>query len=569
MPEWSFLMYNSRKTAFGSCGLLKMILLVFVIFSVALGASCLRRQTDRRGVGESQVSGTKINLKDEGQTEEMAEWTVPQIEQEKQPDYTFNKAENVFDLNFEGASLRNALQSMCDILSYNLVMDTEIDDSLTLNLKSVTFFKFLEVALDKKRYEYRFEDNFLYVFAPKLETRIYDLNYLNTVRQITGTMNVTGQGGAAGGGLVPQSTTTIQTQNTVNLWADIRNSLREIVLSTGLQLTASLTPEGSFAQSDPLTGHRLVIEPNSGTIQITATPAVLEQAERFIRALEASLQRQVLIEARFVEINLNNSLDAGLDWSAIPDLTNVSNLSGALEGGALAKQFLSPGAREFQIGVSNQNINAILSAISKTGKVNVLQSPQVSTLNNQPAVIRVARNETFFQRQETPGQPATATSPATQAVINYVPIQQPTGVVLNLTPQISDDGLIIMSIRPSITTIAAVATSPDGLSTSPVTDVRELDTVAKVSHGQTIILAGLIQERDLEDVKETPGLSKLPILGGLFRQVKKSRAKVELVILLTPYINYSRTTDEISKTQLIRYKDVAENYQVKEGRFVK
>jgi len=184
-------------------------------------------------------------------------------------------------------------------------------------------------------------------------------------------------------------------------------------------------------------------------------------------------------------------------------------------------------------------------------------------------VIRVARNETFFQRQETPGQPATATSPATLPVVNYLPIQQPTGVVLNLTPKIGDDGLIIMSIRPSITSIAAVATSPDGLSNSPITDVRELDTVAKVRHGQTIILAGLIQERDLEETKETPILSKLPILGSLFKQVKKDRAKVELVILLTPYINYSRTSKEITSDQLPRYKEVARRYEIDQGSFVK
>ena len=179
----------------------------------------------------------------------------------------------------------------------------------------------------------------------------------------------------------------------------------------------------------------------------------------------------------------------------------------------------------------------------------------------------MARNETFFQRQETPGQPATATSAATLPTVNYVPVQQPTGVVLNLTPQIAEDGMIIMSIRPSITTIAAVATSPDGLSTSPVTDIRELDTVAKVQHGQTIVLAGLIQERDLDDVKETPVLAKLPLLGNLFRQVKKDRTKVELVILLTPYVNYSRSNDEVTATHLKRYKEVAKRYEVKEGVF--
>lgn len=547
----------------------RLLLAVFLSLALVSGLSCAKRQTARRGAPGADTERTRISLQEPAESEQLEELRLPQIEQEKQPDYTFKKAENVFDINLAEADLGSTLQSMCDLMSYNLILDPAVVDTLTLSLRDVTFFKFLEVALGKKDYTYETEDNFLYVSAPKLATRIFNLNYLNTARQLIGTMAITGQGGAAAGGLIPQSTTTLQTQGIVNLWTDIKNTLQEIVLGTGIEETTALTPEGSFAGSNPENGYRLVVEPSSGIIQVTATPDVLSLAEGFINALEASLQRQVLIEARFVEINLTNSFEAGLDWSVIPDLTSISNLTGSLQGGAVAGQVLSPTAREFQMGVSNENINTILTAISKHGTVNVLQSPQVSTLNNQPAVIRIARNETFFQRQETPGQPATATSPATQAVVNYVPVQQPTGVVLNLTPKIGDDGLIIMSIRPSITSIAAVATSPDGLSTSPITDVRELDTVAKVNHGQTIILAGLIQERELEETKEIPVLSKLPILGGLFKQVKKDRAKVELVILLTPYINYSRTREEISAEQLPSYKEVAKRYEINQGSFIK
>ncbi len=547
----------------------RLLLTGLLILLLVSDLSCTRRQTARRSTVRADSERTRISLQEPAENEQMEELILPQIEQEKQPDYTFKRAENVFDINLVEADLGSTLQSMCDIMSYNLILDPAVEDTLTLSLRDITFFKFLEIALGKKGYTYEIEDNFIYVSVPKLETRIFHLNYLNTARQVIGTMDITGQGGAAAGGLIPQSTTTLQTQVIVNLWTDIKNALQEIVLNTGVEESGTLTPEGSFAGSNPETGHQLVVEPSSGIVQVTATPDVLARAEKFIEAVQASLQRQVLIEARFVEINLTNSFEAGLDWSMIPDLKSVSNLTGALPGGAVASQSLSPTAREFQMGVSHKNINTILTAMSKHGTINILQSPQVSTLNNQPAVIRVARNETFFQRQETPGQPATATSPATQAVVNYVPIQQPTGVVLNLTPQISEDGLIIMSIRPSITSIAAVATSPDGLSTSPITDVRELDTVAKVRHGQTIILAGLIQERDLEEIKEVPILSKLPILGNLFKQVKKDRAKVELVILLTPYINFSRTSEEITAEQLPNYKEMVKRYEINQGSFIK
>ena len=544
-------------------------LLALMVFSVITFASCVRRQVDPRSKAPEQPSGGRIALQEEPQSEELSELAVPQLEEEKQPDYTFKKAENLFDLDLENAGLRSTLQSMCDMLAINLVMDPEVQDTLTLSLRDVTFFKFIEVALEKTNFKYRLEDNFLFIDAPQLETRVYQLDYLNAARQVIGMMTITGQGGPASAGLLPQSNTTMQTQITANIWTDIQNGLEAIVLGQGRRVTPALTAQGSFGGYDATTGYRLIIEPNSGTVQITAVPEVLEQAESYLQALEESLQRQVLIEARFVEINLENRHESGLDWSVVPNLTSLSNLSGSLPGGAAVSQSLSPLAREFQIGVSNNNINAIMTAMSRHGRVNVLQSPQVSALNNQPAVIRIARTETFFQRQETPGQQATATSPATLPVVNYVPVQQPTGVVLNLPPQISKEGMIIMSIRPSITSIASVATSPDGLSTSPITDIRELDTVAKVKHGQTIILAGLIQERVLEVTKETPVLAKLPILGGLFRQVVKDRTKVELVILLTPYINFSRTPEKISTDKLPAYKEVAKRYNITEGEFSK
>ncbi len=550
----------------------RVLLLFPAVMLVLVSTSCHRQlRSDRRNtpnVPAVEQPINRISLQDEPDAQGLPEISVPQVEQEKHPDYSFNKAEHVFDLDLPGVELGTVLQTMCDQLGLNLVLDPKVQDTLNLNLKGVTFFKFLDIVLPRKNFKYRLEDNFLFVDAAGLRTKVFNLNYLNTARQITGTMTLTGQGGAASGGLVSQSTTTLQTQNTVNLWEDIRNGLQAIVLGQGNQTTPALTPQGNFSGVDPVRGHRLVVDPNSGVVQISANDEVMAEAENFIQAIESSLQRQVMIEARFVEINLSENFSAGLDWSMIPDLTNFSNLKGALTGGAAASQSLDPGNSEFQIGVSNKNISAIMSAISQHGTVNVLQSPQVSTLNNQPAVIRVARNETFFQRQETPGVQATATSPATQPTVNYVPIQQPTGVVLNLTPQISDDGLIIMSIRPSITTIASVAVSPDGLSSSPVTDVRELDTVAKVRNGQTVVLAGLIQERENDDKREVPGLSKVPLFGNLFKQVEKKRDKIELVIMLTPYINYSRPSEQISSQQQVNhYRELVKRYEFGEGQF--
>ena len=338
----------------------RTVLITMALLGLLANLSCSKRQTLRRGADQQQESASRISLREAQNSQGLEELAAPQIESEKQPDYVFNEARDLFDINIAGADLAATLQALCDNFNYNLVIDPSIHDSISVNLKSVTLSKFLDITLSRRNYDYRFEDNFLYVDLRGLETRVFNLNYLNASRQILGVMTITGQGGGASGGLIPQSNTTLNTQAIVNLWNDISNTLREIVLTQGQEVTAAITAEGSFAGSDAASGHRLVVEPNSGVIQITADQQTMHSAAEFINALESSLQRQVLIEARFVEINLNNNFQAGLDWSMIPDLTSVSNLAGALAGGAAITQSINPAAREFQIGVSNQNINAIM-----------------------------------------------------------------------------------------------------------------------------------------------------------------------------------------------------------------
>ena len=269
----------------------------------------------------------------------------------------------------------------------------------------------------------------------------------------------------------------------------------------------------------------------AGLIFATDFPSNLDTIASFLEMVENAVSRQVVIEVKIIEVKLNDDFQAGIDWTAILGNTLTMTQSiGTLQGG-------------FNLNVTNDDFTAVIQALSQHGSVNVLSSPTVSTLNNQAAVMRVGTQDVFFttttQRDSTGTIVQTATVPST---INE-------GVVLDVTPQISADGIITMNIHPTITERTGQATSPDGL-TVPIVDIRESDTVVRVAEGDTVVLAGLISSRTLEQVNKVPILGDIPVLGNLFKRITRETRKTDMVILLTPTIMTIRTAAEYARQRI-------------------
>jgi type II secretory pathway component GspD/PulD (secretin) len=151
----------------------------------------------------------------------------------------------------------------------------------------------------------------------------------------------------------------------------------------------------------------------------------------------------------------------------------------------------------------------------------------VSTLNNQKAIIRIGRQDVFFRAVVTP---ATTTS---AAFVTFTPDTITEGIILSVTPQIGQDGRILLAIHPTITEKVGEAKAPDG-NTAPIVDVRETNTMVTVPDGETVFIGGLMQERTQETVKSVPLLGDIPFFGALFRNTDQKKKKTELVILITP-----------------------------------
>lgn len=445
----------------------------------------------------------------------------------------------LYTLAVRDADVREVLLTLGKKTDLNIVFGPDVKGTMTVDLKRVTLEEALNSLLGPIGLEYAREGNFIRVFIPALETRIFTLSYISTTRSGGATLSATAGGGGGGttgttgggGGGGSGASSSVSSADSVDLWGDLEKNLTGLVSKEG----------------------KAVVNRAAGIIAVTDYSRNLQRIARYIELLEGSVQRQVIIEAQIVEVTLTKEFQAGINWNLIPQ-PGVASVRpfGALQGtigtvGALASTALAPAATAFQLGFITQvfghSIRALLNALSKQGEVNILSTPRVSTLNNQKAVIKVATDDVFFTttktREPTTGVETTTVTPQTITE----------GIVLDVTPQIADDNTVMMNIRPSISERVGQATSPDG-STVPIVSVRATDTVVRAQDGQTVVIGGLMQHRKSTTTTGVPGLEKAPVFGGLFRQKVEEGKKTELVILLTPHVVIGRKASDLTQREL-------------------
>ncbi len=374
-----------------------------------------------------------------------------------------------------------------------------------------------------------------------------------------------GGGSASGGGGQNQTTSNISVSNENAVWNTFIESLKTLVFGN-LQLPASQTAarsstgtEGriapfSFADGG---GRSLIITPETGMVVITAPEAEIARAATFIERFQGSAQRQVWIEARILEVNLNKAYQLGVDWGAVVNrggyygiLNQKRTLSSpalSFSPGSIQDQDLSSSYGTFQMAVSNNVVDTMIDALSRQGQLKVLASPKISTMNNEKAVIRVVREEAFFnlQTQVSQGTGGNVTAPTIN--VQIVPI----GIVMDILPQINDRGEILLAINPDISELLEVKRFEvqGAMATQPVIDRRSIDTLARLRDGQTLVIAGILKEKKNEVIRGVPFLSKIPLLGNLFRRTEQRSERTELVILITPTVVAGRTADQLTRQE--------------------
>jgi len=465
--------------------------------------------------------------------EPLPELIVTEIEKKREP-------QRVYSFTLRDADIHEVMLSISKQTSYNIVVDPDVQGSVTLDLKNVTLTDALDTLTDLLGLTYKVKRNLIRVSRPALETRIFSLGYVNLKR--TGNSSTTAQigagiaggvggatAGAAGGGGGAGGQTTITTSSETDLWSSLEAGVTQLLSTDG----------------------KLVMDKQGGNILVTDFPRFLDRIATFLETVEGSVQRQVLIEARLIEVTLTGEFRFGINWSAV---AQAGALRGAVSTGKIFSQALAPASTtDFQIGVTSTDFDALINILSSQGEVNVLSSPRLATLNNQTAVLRSATDDVFFvtETERVPGAQGgfasfTTVTPRTVTV----------GVVLSITPQISSDGSVILHVRPTVSRSDSTAdiTVDNTTISVPILDVREADVIVRAEQGQVVVIGGLIDERQTDDEKKVPLLGDLPGVGRLFRQTIQKRDKTELVVLLRPTVLVGKRADQISARDLARLK---------------
>ena len=473
-------------------------------------------------------------------------------------------AQRVVRLDAVEQDLRVVLRGLATNFGIGFQIDPGVKGVVTASLRGVT----LEEALAQivpRGYTYSLQDHTLRVSPTRVETRIFSLDYVSLSRVGTATTVIqrrltsggtTGAGGvgvAGGGG----GGDVISAVAVADLWEEIRVALEGLIFdgarTPGEGVSAAggaATPAGvgstpvgnsgagglsgqrsggAYSRTTP-EGLKLIINPIAGTILVSAMPTKLEQVAQFIAAFESSVQRQVLIEAKIVDVNLDNGLQYGIDWNVVSQKGNL---------GVTARSDNSQTATgnvQLTLSGGSTQITAILNALSTQGTVQVLSSPRVSALNNQRATFSVTTDEIFFAVTRSPILGPTGGTIGFNTSI--VPQQISVGIVLDVLPQVGPDNVITMNIRPEVTTVSRVEsiTIDGNTASAPVIDRRETDTMARVRGGETIVIGGLVQTRRERTESGIPILRDIPFLGRLFTKYNYVEHRGELVIFLTPTI---------------------------------
>jgi MSHA biogenesis protein MshL len=495
-----------------------------------------------------------------------------------------------FALNVKDVNLRDLLTLLTKNSDYSLIMDPGIDATIpVLDLKSVTLEETLQSILPGFGLEYQFEGNLLKVRKPGMQTRVFYMNYIAASRTGKRDMHMSsrsqaGGGGSGGsgsssggsgsgssgssGGSSSENESTIVTSNTSEVWSDLRLGLESILFSGDPRESGPRQENGPITTaSRDADGRRLLINPQAGVIMVHAETSRLNESANYIEAVSGSVQRQVLIEAKVVEVSLSKDHQMGVNWMAVLNPTaafagqvagglGVANPSTGFSSGTVSDQKVSASAGRFLYSISNGKVGMAIEALSRQGQVRVLSSPHISAMNNQKAVIRVVREEVFFAQKAVVSQNTGSTVTVEDIENQVVPI----GVVLDIIPQISAEGEITLSINPSISELVESRTfsTPSGaaVSTQPVIDRRDLDTVAKVHSGETVLIAGIMRERKWEDLRGVPWLMNLPFVGNAFRRTEQSTARTELVIFITPTLISGKNMEQLTQEETQRLKEM-------------
>ena len=445
---------------------------------------------------------------------------------------TLGKAsEERFDVIADGLSAHDFFMGLVQGTDYNMIVHRDIEGAVNLKLKSVTVEEVMQAMRKVYGYEYRREGKLYQVVPAKLQTEMFQLNYLDIQREGVSDTQVSAgsvrdsasdssssssdssSDSSSSGSSSTLVGTRISTKTSANFWVNLKQTLDALISGDG---------------------RRVVVTPQTGMIIVRALPSELATVREYLERAELTLHRQVVIEAKILEITLSDKFQAGVNWATLGEPSagktiTLNQVASSITADGLGGIFRSTFALN--------DFTAVIELLGRQGDVQVLSSPRVSTVNNQKAVIKVGTDEFFVTAVET--TTTTGTSTTTTPSVELTPFFS--GIALDVTPQISGKGEIVLHIHPTVSEVEdqqkQINVGSDDFSIPlAFSSIRESDSIVRADSGQVIVIGGLMKSENSDQNESTPLLGDIPGVGNLFKQRRSVGSKTELVILLRPVL---------------------------------
>lgn len=455
-----------------------------------------------------------------------------------------------FNLAASGVSAPEFFASLVSDSDFSIVVHPDVRGTVSLQLKQVTLPEVMAVVQQIYGFDVRQQGLIYQVYPAGLRTETIAVNYLLMQRHGLSSIAVNsggvsqdqqnngqngnnqnnrnnqqnqngdGQNGLGNGNQQQQfNGSMIQSTSKTDFWKDLQEAVRGIL--------------GNAPQ------RTVVVSPQAGLVTVRGMPDEIAAIRAFLQQTETHLQRQVILEAKIIEVTLNDDYQQGINWQNALANIDSTNFTLSNTAGSFGNKISTGIGGLTSIAFENADFEGVISLLSTQGDAQVLSSPRVTAVNNQKAVIKVGQDEYFVT------EVSSNTTTATNGIQNTTPsiTLQPffSGIALDVTPQIDANGQVILHVHPSVTETAEQVktirlSNEDVILPLAQSNIRESDTIIKASNGEIVVIGGLMQTVISDQESGVPGLRSLPLVGNLFKSTSKSEKKKELVILLKPTV---------------------------------
>ncbi|MGZ5199996.1 MAG: pilus (MSHA type) biogenesis protein MshL [Telluria sp.] len=491
--------------------------------------------------------------------------------------------EERFNVSFNNVPAQRFFHALVAGTRFNMLVHPDVTGTISANLKDVTIGEALDAVREMYGYDYKIEGNRISIRPPAMQTRMFQVNYLLGSRRGQSSLRVTSttvanagnQNGQYGNnqnqynnqngnnnnnpnnpnnpngqyGQQQGNSTDVTTNATSDFWKELKESLEAIVGSK----------DG---------GRSVVISPQSGVVVVRAMPEELRNVDAYLKATQLSVDRQVILEAKILEVQLNDQFQSGVNWASFASFNSrhANRVSTGFVGPGTALQPLPyDGGQPVPISANGltassgfslsnaaenagsllgfafqtSNFAALISFLESQGSVHVLSSPRVAAMNNEKAVLKIGTDEFYVTGVSTTTN-STTTGNTTSPSVQLEPFFS--GVVLDVTPQIDAQGNILLHVHPSVSQVTTVSKAVNlgaaGSLTLPLpsSSTSEIDSMVRGQDGKVIAIGGLMRQSSTDDQSQVPVAGSIPVVGNLFKSKAKVNQKRELVVLIKPTI---------------------------------